>query len=97
MKTWTLTDAKTRIVEIFRSCLQEPQIIYDLDKPIGVIVDVRLFNELMNLHTRQHRPTIAELLDELTEIHKFEKVEIEAPTRQDRPNAMIEMVDEISQ
>ena len=51
--------------------------------------------ELAYLRFHQHRPTIAELLDELSEIHKFEKVEIEAPIRQDRPNEMIGMADEL--
>jgi len=96
MSTWTLTDAKSRIAEIFRSCLQEPQIVYDQNKPVGVVVDVKFFAELMRLRTRPYRPTIAELLDKLDEIHKFEEVEIEAPTRQDRSNEMIESADEIS-
>jgi hypothetical protein len=47
----------------------------------------------MNLRARQARPTIAELLNELREIHKSEPVEIETPTRQDRPNAMLEIAE----
>lgn len=46
------------------------------------------------MFVRQPRPTIAELLDELNELHKSEAVEIEAPMRQDRPNAMLEPVNE---
>ncbi len=96
MKKWKLSDAKVKIVEIFRSCLQEPQIVYDQDEPVGVVVDVSFFNELINLRVRQNRPTIAELLDELNEIHKYEKAEIDAPPRQDRPNEIIERTDELS-
>jgi len=96
MNKWKLSDAKDRIVEIFRSCLQEPQIVYDQDGPVGVVVDVSFFNELMNLRARQNRPTIAELLDELNEIHKFERVEIDTPARQDRTNEMIERNDDLS-
>ena len=40
----------------------------------------------MNIRARQNRPTIAELLEELDEIHKLEKAEIDVPVRQDRPN-----------
>lgn len=49
----------------------------------------------MNICTRQTRPTIAALLDELSEIHKSEAVEIETPIRQDRLNPMFELIDEM--
>ncbi len=91
MRTWTVSDVKDRFAEIVRACLQEPQFVYDQNKPVSVVVNVNFFNQLMNLRARQARPTIAELLDELREIHKSEPVEIEAPTRQDRSNAMFEI------
>jgi hypothetical protein len=91
MRTWTVVDAKDRFAEIMRACLQEPQVVYDQNKPVSVLVDFNLFTHLMNLRARQARPTIAELLDELSEIHKSEAVEIETPIRQDRLNAMLEM------
>jgi hypothetical protein len=93
MRTWTVTDVKDRFAEIMRASLQEPQIVYDQNKPVSVVVNVNFFHQLMNLRARQARPTIAELLEELREIHKSEPVEIEAPTRQDRPNAMFEIVE----
>ena len=91
-----MSDAKDRLPEIFRLCLKEPQIVYDQNQPIGVIVDVKYFNEFMNSHDSLHRPTITELLDELREIHKLESVEIDVPPRQDRPNILIEDEDELS-
>jgi hypothetical protein len=91
MRIWTVTDVKDRFAEILRASLQEPQFVYDQNKPVSVVVDVNFFNRLMNLRTRQTRPTIAELLQELREIHKSEPVEFETPTRQDRPNAMLEI------
>ncbi|MCI0691045.1 type II toxin-antitoxin system Phd/YefM family antitoxin [candidate division KSB1 bacterium] len=93
MRTSTVTDVKDRFAEIVRASLQEPQIVYEQNKPVSVVVDVNLFNQLMNLRARQARPTIAELLDELREIHKSEPVEIEAPTHRDRPNAMLEIAE----
>jgi len=95
MRTWTAVDVKDRFAEIMRACLQEPQVVYDQNKPVSVLVDFNLFNQLMNLRARPTRPTIAELLDELSEIHKSEAVEIEVPTRHDRPNAMLELTDEV--
>jgi len=95
MKTWQLNDAQDRFIELLQSCVQEPQIVCDQENPIAVIVDIALFKELMELMSssnevkdrkRQHRPTISELLDELSEIQTHEPVDIEIPTRQDRPN-----------
>ena len=93
MRTWTVTDVKDRFAEIMRASLQEPQIVYEQNKPVSVVVDVNFFNQLMNLRARQDRPTIAELLDELREIHKSEPVEIETSARQDRHNAMLEIAE----
>jgi len=93
MRTWTVTDVKDHFAEIIRACLQEPQFVYDQNKPVSAVVDIKFFNQLMNLRARQARPTIAELLDELREIHKSEPVEVEAPIRQDRPNAMLEIAE----
>ncbi len=93
MRTWTVTDVKDCFAEIIRASLQEPQVVYEQNKPVSVVVDVNFFNQLMNLRARQARPTIAELLDELREIHKSEPVEIKAPTRQDRPNTMLEIAE----
>jgi len=59
MRTWTVTDVKDRFAEIMRACLQEPQIVYDQNKPVSVVVDIDFFNQLMNLRARQARPTIA--------------------------------------
>lgn len=96
MRTWTITDVKDRFTDILSASLQEPQFVYDQNNPVGVVLDFGFFNRLMNLRVRQPRPTIAELLDELSEIHKSEAFEIEVPPRQDRPNAMLEIADDVS-
>ncbi|MEM7132402.1 MAG: hypothetical protein AAF702_39230 [Chloroflexota bacterium] len=70
--------------------------IYDNTKPIGIVIDAAFFHELMAIWSRHHRPTIAELLDELDEIHIEETDEIEVPPRVDRDVDMGEMLDELS-
>ena len=86
MKTWQVSEAQTRFVEVMTSCAKEPQMIYDNDKTLGVIIDSNLFKELSQLWLHHHRPTISELLEELDEIHKEEPIEIEIPIRKDRHN-----------
>jgi len=82
MKTWTSDEAKTRLDEILEFCILEPQIISKKDKPLGVIVNIAFFEDMMKLG---EKPTIAELLEELSEIKKIESDDIEIPERMDRP------------
>ena len=89
MRTWTITDAQDRFTDILRASSQEPQFVYDQNNPVGVVLDFSFYTRLMNRRVHQPRPTIAELLDELSEIQKSEAVELEVPTRQDRPNVMV--------
>jgi len=91
MKTWQLSEAQSRFVEVMASCATEPQMIYDNDKTLGVIIDRTLFKELSELWLDHHRPTISELLEELQEIHEEEPIEIESPIRKDRYNSMDEI------
>ncbi len=83
MKTWNSNEAGTRFDEILDSCVQEPQMICKENKPAGVIMNIKFFEEVMKL--REYKPGIAELLDELDEIKKYEPVDIEIPERADRP------------
>lgn len=90
MKTWELEKAKKRFKEILNSCVQEPQMICNQSEPIGVIIDVKFYIQLLNHWRRQNNPTISELLDELAEIKLQESIDIEIPSRQDRPNPIFE-------
>jgi len=95
-KRWQLNDAQDRLIELLQSGIQEPQIVCDENNPVAAIISINLFKELMEHRNRQHRPTIAELLDELSEIQAREPVDVEIPERQDRPNPIIEVADELS-
>ncbi|MGH7455745.1 MAG: type II toxin-antitoxin system Phd/YefM family antitoxin, partial [bacterium] len=53
MRTWTVTDVKDHFAEIIRASLQEPQIVYEQNKPVSVVIDVNFFNQLMNPRARQ--------------------------------------------
>lgn len=87
MKTWTVNDAQSNFIEVLKSSSQEPQIIAAEGEPVAVLVDINLFNEFV---TSQQRPTIAELLEELSHIQAEEPIEIDLPERFDRPNPLSE-------
>lgn len=84
MKTWTIHDAQLRFTDVLQSCSKEPQIVCDHDKPVGVVVNITFFQELVEHKKHSYRPTIGELLDELDEIMTQAPIEIELPDRQDR-------------
>ncbi len=90
MKAWKLDDAQNHFGEIFRLCVQEPQIVCDKNAPIAAIIDFSFFKKLTDSQLYQKAPSISELLEELDKIKAEEAVEIEIPSRHDRPNAMFE-------
>jgi prevent-host-death family protein len=90
VKTWELEKARKQFKEILNSCAQEPQMICNKNEPVGVIIDVKYYIKLLNHWRRRNNPTIAELLDELAQIKLQEPIDIEIPSRQDRPNPILE-------
>ena len=95
MKTWTIDDAQIRFTDVLQSCSKEPQVVYDHDKPVGVVVSITFFQELAGRKKHSYRPTIGELLDELDEIMAQAPIDIDLPVRQDRSNSVFEAADEI--
>lgn len=95
MKTWTLSEAQSHFTDVVESCSREPQILATHGQPVAALVDFGLFNEFLHFRETRERPTIKELLAELRRIQMQEPVEIELPERQDRPNSLLEMSDEL--
>lgn len=95
MKTWTLDEVKERFTDMIRACVEEPQLVYEHNQPVAVLMDIALFRELMQLRQQQKRPTIAELLTELSEIQ--DSIELEIPERLDRANPLLTALDETEQ
>ena len=90
MKIWALHDIRDHAEDIFQSDAHEPQMVYEQDRPLAVILDIALFEELNATRQQRPLPTIAELFDELVQIRQDEPIDLEIPIRQDRINAVIE-------
>ena len=95
MKTWTLSEAQSHFADVVESCSSEPQILATHGRPVAALVDFGLFSEFLHFREARERPTIKELLADLRQIQTQEPVEIEPPDRQDRPNPILEMSDEL--
>ncbi len=96
MKTWNLKEAKSHFFDIVKLCGTEPQIIYDRNAPLAVIVDIGMFSQLTASRQTKRRPTVRQLLAELRHIQQTEPVEIELPPRADRFQKPTEVFDELS-
>ena len=88
MEKWKISEAKAKLTALLTSCIKEPQIICNREQPVAAVINIKLFEELMQIKKRERRPSIADLLEELASIREIETAEIEIPDRKDRSNAM---------
>jgi len=93
MERWKISEAKAKFTALLGSCQKGPQIICNRERPVAVVIDVKLFDEVLELGKAQQKPSIAELLEELQSIQQSETSEIEIPLRQDRPNPIQDVSD----
>ncbi len=96
MNQWNISEAKAKFAQVVLSSGETPQIICNRGKPISAMIRIDLFHELMALRRKSEKPTVAELLDELKDIRRFETVDIEIPLRRDRPNPIEDPSDEMA-
>jgi len=87
MNTWNSHDAQTQFSEVLRSCSHEPQVVYEQEKPVAVVLGFEKYKELTALESRT--PTMAELHAELKAIRE-EEPDLEIPARTNRPIPALE-------
>ena len=96
MKAWKINEVKDHFTEIMSYCYQEPQLVYEKNDPVAVIVNIRLFKELVSQQEWKKRPTIRQLLNDIQVIVQEDSFEIDIPKRSDRFNYSEKVSDEIS-
>ena len=95
--TWNIAQAKQQFSEVVRLSVQEPQAIYNRDKPVAMLVNAELFEAFHQWHTRQHEPTLSEQFGEIRTALKDARLEgLDLPARSttQRNNAFVEMLEE---
>lgn len=85
MHKWKISEAKAKITALLKFCEKEPQIICNREKPVGAVINMDLFEELMEYRKQKEIPTITQLLSELKSIKETEPSELEIPSRKNRP------------
>ncbi len=89
--TWNIANAKQQFSEVVRLTAEEPQAIYNRDKPVAVMISADEFEEFKQWKSQRKRPTLAQQFDEIRAL-LAERGEdgIEIPPRTNRPNPMDE-------
>jgi prevent-host-death family protein len=94
---WNIAQAKQHFSEVVKQAAEEPQLIYNRNQPVAVVIDAKEFARFEEWKKAQEKPrTLAEDFAELRELLKEEGFEdgLEIPPRVDRPNAFVEMLEE---
>lgn len=86
--TWNIASAKQQFSEVVRLTAEEPQAIYNRDKPVAVMVSAEDFEEFRQWREARRRPSLVEQFDRLRAALIADGAEdgIEVPPRTDRPN-----------
>ena len=91
---WKIADAKQRFSEVVRRSADEPQLIYNRDRLVAVIVPPQAFRGYEEWRQEREQRTVAEAFAELRAICAEEEYELELPERSDRSNPFAEALDD---
>jgi len=87
---WKIAEAKQKFSELIQSTLKEPQLIYNRDRLVAVVIEADAYQEFLRWRERQRHTTMAEALQELQQICAEDDYTFTIPDRQDRNNAFVE-------
>ena len=89
--TWNIASAKQQFSEVVRLTAEEPQAIYNRDKPVAVIISAQDFEDFQRWRTERGRPTLTEMFDEIRALVAADGQDgIEIPPRTTRYNSMVD-------
>lgn len=63
--TWNIASAKQQFSEVVRLTAEEPQAIYNRDKPVAVLISAQDYEDFQQWRVERDRPTLGELFDEI--------------------------------
>ena len=63
--TWNIASAKQQFSEVVRLTAEEPQAIYNRDKPVAVLISMQDYEDFQRWRAERDRPTLSELFDEI--------------------------------
>jgi len=94
--TWNIARAKQQFSEVVRLSAQEPQAIYNRDKPVAVLINADDFEAFRQWRAGQHEPTLAaQFAESRLALQQAGADALQIPPRADvqRPNAFVQMLE----
>jgi prevent-host-death family protein len=95
--TWNIAQAKQQFSEVVRLSAQEPQAIYNREKPVAALVNALEYEQFQQWRAQQQIPSLIAEFEELRNaLHEAEINEIAQPDRRiiERANAFDQMLRE---
>lgn len=93
--TWSIAHAKQQFSEVVRLSAQEPQAIYNRDKPVAMLVNATEFEEFKQWRRAQSESSLTAQFDELRAALReagLQGLDIPARATTERPNAFLQML-----
>jgi prevent-host-death family protein len=92
---WKIAEAKRHFSELVRAASDEPQLILNRDRVVAAVIDPSVLKEFEAWRSAKQRPTLGDVFAELRAICIEENYTLKTGGRMDRPNAFVEMLDEL--
>jgi prevent-host-death family protein len=92
---WKIAEAKQRFSEVVREAAEGPQLIYNRDRLVAVIVDAGEYGDFEAWKEKGKAPSMAEAIAEIRRICAQEGYDLEVPERRDRTNDFATALDEV--
>lgn len=87
---WKIEQAQQKFSQLISEAVEEPQLIYNQDQLVAVVVEAELFREFMEWKQQHHQRSLADAFSELRQICVEEDYTLEVPPRHDRFNPFID-------
>ena len=81
---WKIADAKINFSELIRKAENEPQLIYNRDRMVAVVLSKEEYEEFERIKKNKSEHNIAAALNEFSSICSEESYVFETPSRQNR-------------
>ncbi len=81
---WSIASAKNKFSELIRNVQNEPQLVYNRDKLIAVIVSAEEYNHIKAIKDKENKKTLLDFFNEFKEACSKEHYTLEIPRRLNR-------------
>ncbi len=92
---WKIAEAKQKFSQLLRTAQTAPQLIFNRDRMVAAVVNTSTFEAFEAWQKGQQRRSLADAFAEFRAICQQEGYLLETPSREDRPNAFADALDDI--